>query len=109
MKLKKSLLIIFLSIMIFSLVGCGKSTKKEDNNVSSENNITKDEEKNSEDNVIEDYPLPDPDTCGTVRFSKDGTRMMDGNGESYKVYEDNNMDESYLDDYEYFDGIEDED
>ena len=35
--------------------------------------------------------------------------MMDGNGESYKVYEDNNMDESYLDDYEYFDGIEDED
>ena len=26
-----------------------------------------------------------------------------------KVYEDNNMDESYLDDYEYFDGIEDED
>ena len=62
-----------------------------------------------DDNVIEDYPLPDPDTCGTVRFSKDGTRMMDGNGESYKVYEDNNMDESYLDDYEYFDGIEDED
>ena len=54
MKLKKSLLIIFLSIMIFSLVGCGKSTKKEDNNVSSENNITKDEEKNSEDNVIEE-------------------------------------------------------
>lgn len=62
-----------------------------------------------DDNVIEDYPLPDPDTCGTVRFSKDGTRMMDGNGESYKVYEDNNMDESYLDDYEYFDEIEDED
>ena len=29
--------------------------------------------------------------------------------EAYKVYEDNNMDESYLDDYEYFDGIEDED
>lgn len=54
MKLKKSVLIIFLSIMIFSLVGCGKSTKKEDNNVSSENNITKDEEKNSEDNVIEE-------------------------------------------------------
>ena len=54
MKLKKSLLIIFLAIMTFSLVGCGNFNKKEDNNVSSENNITKDEEKNSEDNLIEE-------------------------------------------------------
>ena len=45
MKFKKNLLIIFLAIMTFSLVGCGNFNKKEDNNVSSENNITKDEEK----------------------------------------------------------------
>ena len=54
MKFKKNLLIIFLAIMTFSLVGCGNFNKKEDNNVSSENNITKDEEKNSEDNLIEE-------------------------------------------------------
>lgn len=57
MKFKKNLLIIFLAIMTFSLVGCGNFNKKEDNNVSSENNITKDEEKNSEDNLIEEEQI----------------------------------------------------
>ena len=54
MKLKKNLLIIFLAIITFSLVGCGNSNKTEDNKVSSENNITKSEEENSEDNIIEE-------------------------------------------------------
>ena len=50
MKFKKNLLIIFLAIMTFSLVGCGNSNKKEDNKVSSEDNITK----SGEDNIIEE-------------------------------------------------------
>lgn len=54
MKFKRNLLIIFLAIMTFSLVGCGNSKKKEDNNISSENNITKIEKENSEDNIIEE-------------------------------------------------------
>lgn len=38
-------------------------------------------------NTIPDYPIPDKDTVGTMKFTDDGTSAADKHGRSYKVIE----------------------